>query len=74
MLSPWHWREMASDTDNARGLSMADFCDSLNPRWLFDRRTIQKKEVAAAFYRFAGTPADAPVMVGDIGDTIYDLI
>ncbi len=51
---------------------MAGFCDSLNPLWLYDRRTVQCKEVTASFCRFAKIPADAPVMVGDISDIIYD--
>jgi hypothetical protein len=58
----------------SRRTSIADFCDSLNPSWLHDRRTIQEKEVAAAFYRFTKIPAEAPTMVGDIGDVIHDLI
>ncbi len=74
VLSPWHWREMATDADHARGTSMADFCDSLNAEWLYDRRSVQKKEVAAAFYRFAKVPSDAPVMTGDIGDIVLDMI
>jgi hypothetical protein len=73
-LSPWHWREMARDEDDARGTSVADFCDSLQPAWLYERRTIQKKEVASAFFKFANIPADAPLMWGDISDIIYDLV
>jgi hypothetical protein len=74
VLSPWRWREMATDADHARGTSMANFCDSLNAEWLYDRRSVQKKEVAAAFYRFAKIPSDAPVMTGDIGDIVHDII
>jgi hypothetical protein len=74
VLSPWHWREMARDADHARGTSVADFCDSLSPAWLHDRRTIQKKEVTVAFYRFVKVQADMPVMVGDISEIIHDLI
>src|SRR4029077_12962149 len=51
VLSPWHWRELARDADHARGTSVADFCDSLSSVWLHDRRSIQKREVAAALYR-----------------------
>ncbi|MFZ1009378.1 MAG: hypothetical protein WAN65_21225 [Candidatus Sulfotelmatobacter sp.] len=72
VFSPWHWREMANDRNHDRGKSMADFCDSLNSFWLFDRRSIQKKEVAAAFYQFAKLHAEPPQMVGDIGDIVYD--
>ena len=73
VLSPWHWREMARDADHARGTSVADFCDSLDPVWLYDRRTIQKKEVSSAFFKFANLPTAQPVMLGDIGDIIRDL-
>ncbi len=73
VLSPWHWREMARDADHARGTSVADFSDSLDPVWLYDRRTIQKKEVLSAFFKFANLPTAQPVMLGDIGDIIYDL-
>ena len=73
VLSPWHWREMAQDADHARGTSVANFCDSLGPAWLYDRRSIQRREVAAALYRFANIQAETPVMVGDIREIIYDL-
>jgi hypothetical protein len=74
VLSPWHWPEMARDTNYERGSSVADFCDSLNPAYLYDRRSIQKREAASAFFRSAGIHADAPTTVGDISDIIYDLI
>lgn len=73
VLSPWHGREMARDTDHPRGTSVADFCDSLDPLCLYDRRTIQRKEVSAAFFKFANVPATPPAMLGDIGDIIHDL-
>jgi hypothetical protein len=63
VLSPWHWREMARDADHARGTSVADFCDSLDPVWLYDRRTIQKKEVSSAFFKFANLPTAQPAML-----------
>jgi hypothetical protein len=65
---------MARDADYRRGISVADFCDSLSPSWLYERRTVQRKEVAAAFSRFAKIQVDAPVMVGDISEIIHDLI
>jgi len=74
VLSPWHWREMARDADHERGKSVADFCDSLAPIWLYERRTIQKNEVAAALYRFTRTQAEAPMMVGNVSEVIYDLV
>lgn len=73
VLSSWHWREMARDADHARGTSVADFCDSLHPEWLYDRRTIQKREVSAAFFKFATIPETPPSMLGDVGDIIQDL-
>ncbi len=74
VLSPWHWHEMARDRNHVRGTSMADFCDTLNPAWLYERRSIQKREAAAAFYRFAKIPTETLKVLGDISDVIYDLI
>jgi hypothetical protein len=73
VVSPFHWIEMAEDADVARAEAKAHFVDSLRSRWLFGRRNIQGKEVAAAFFRFAGIPTDAPIMVADAVDVIADL-
>jgi hypothetical protein len=73
VLSPMHWVEAAEDANAARGIDAADFMDSLSPRWMYYRRTIQRKEVADAFFRFARVPSDPPQMMGDIGDIIADL-
>jgi hypothetical protein len=73
VLSPMHWVEAAEDNDAARGTAKADFMDSLQARWLYDRRSIQKREVADAFFRFAGLANDAPPMMGDVADVIADL-
>jgi hypothetical protein len=74
VLSHWHWLEMATDADHARGASMATFCDSLNAAWLYDRLSVQRKEVEAAFYKFANIQSDAPAMIGGIEDIIHDMI
>jgi hypothetical protein len=74
ILSSQHWIEMAEDRDLARGIATADFVDSLRPRWLFTRRSIERKEVGAAFFRFAGVPSDLPEMMGDVRDIIRDLV
>src|SRR5215472_3248805 len=50
VLSTWHWLEMARDTDHVRGLSAVAFADSLSPAWLFERLTIQQREVEDAFF------------------------
>ena len=73
VLSPMHWVEAAEDDDAARGDDKADFMDSLNARWLYDRRGIQRKEVHAAFFRFLGVPTDAPQVVATMRDVIADL-
>jgi hypothetical protein len=73
VLSPMHWVEAAEDNDAARGAAKADFMDSLNAHWLYERRTIQRKEVAAAFFRFLQVPCDPPQMVATVGNVIADL-
>jgi hypothetical protein len=73
VLSPMHWVEAAEDGDAARGAGKADFMDSLNARWLHERRAIQRKEVAAAFFRFLQVPSAPPQMVSTVSDVIADL-
>jgi len=73
VLSPSHWIEAAEDDDAARATAKADFMDSLRPRWLYERRAVQRKEVADAFFRFANIPADGPQMIGAVSDVIADL-
>lgn len=73
VLSPTHWIEAAEDNDDARGIAKADFMDSLRTRWLHNRRSIQRREVADAFFRFAKIPIAAPQMIGDVQAVIADL-
>jgi hypothetical protein len=73
VLSPMHWVDAAEDADQGRGDAKSDFMDSLNPRWLFDRRSVQRKEVTAQFLRFVGIPQGVPQIMGDIADVIFDL-
>jgi len=74
VLSPMHWVEAAEDENPARGTAKADLMDSLQARWLYDRRSIQKREVADAFFRFAGVASGTPPMMGDVADVIADLV
>jgi hypothetical protein len=73
VLSPMHWVEAAEDKDFVRGAAKADFMDSLNARWLFERRAVQQKEVAAAFFRFLNVPNTPPQMIAPVIDVIADL-
>jgi hypothetical protein len=73
VLSPFHWMETAEDTDVGRGEATADFMDALNGQWLRERRNIQRKEVEAAFFRFAKIPSESPQMVVNVTDIIADL-
>lgn len=73
VLSPMHWIEAAEDNDAGRRTAKADFMDSLNAGWLYERRTIQRKEVAAAFFRFLGIPVEPARMVGSASDVISEL-
>lgn len=74
VLSPWHWKEMAEDRMQTRGVSMADFCDSLHSLWLYDRIAIQRKEVSSSLFKFLGIQAEVPSMVGDVRDVFHDLL
>jgi hypothetical protein len=65
-----HWVDAAEDQNIARGYAKADFMDSLQPRWLFDRLSIQRKEVTLRFYQFLGINCDAPQIMGDIADDL----
>jgi hypothetical protein len=73
VLSPMHWVEAAEDNDAARGAAKADFMDSLNAQWLFERRNVQGKEVATSFFRFLQVPCTTPQMIGPVIDVIADL-
>ena len=73
VLLPMHWVDAAEDQDIPRGNAKADFMDSLQPRWLFDRRSIQRQEVASRFYQSLGISCGAPQIMGDIADVIFDL-
>jgi hypothetical protein len=73
VLSPTHWIEADEDNDAARGIVKADFMDSLQSRWLQNRRTIRRREVSYAFFRFARIPIEAPQMIGDVRALIAEL-
>lgn len=73
VLSPFHWVEMAEDADAARGDATADFADSMRTRWFHERRNVQRKEVAKAFFDFARIRSDVPQMVAEATDVIADL-
>jgi hypothetical protein len=74
ILSTWHWLEMARDPDRARGLSVAAFADSLCPGWLFERLTVQQREVEDEFFRsFLGIPHTRLPRLGSLADVLADL-
>src|SRR5260370_3689698 len=62
VLSPMHWIEAAEDPDPVRGAAKADFMDSLLAQWICERRSVQRKEATAAFFRFLKVQADPPRM------------
>lgn len=74
VLSPMHWVEAAEDNDAARAASKSDFMDSLQASWLYERLSIQKKEVASAFFRFLRIQAAQPQMITTVRDVIADLV
>lgn len=73
VLSPFHWVDLAEDTNLARSDSTADFIDSLGARWLRERRNMEGKEVASSFFRFANIPVEEFQMVLNVRDVIADL-
>jgi hypothetical protein len=74
VLSPMHWADAAEDADAARRASKGDFMDAINARWLYERRSIQRKEVADKFFTFANIPHAAPEMIGPLEEVIRDLV
>jgi hypothetical protein len=72
VLSPMHWAEAAEDADPVRGAAKADFMDSLLTRWIYERRSVQRREATAAFFRFLKIPAE-PQVIGSVVDVIADL-
>lgn len=72
VLSPMHWAEAAEDANPVRGAAKADFMDSLLARWIFERRSVQRREVTAAFFRFLKIQA-VPQTIGSVVDVIADL-
>lgn len=73
VLSPMHWVEAAQDKDAARAKSKSDFMDALQAGWLYERLSIQRKEVTNAFVRFLGIPSTPPQMIATVPDVIADL-
>lgn len=73
VLSTWHWLEMARDSNHARGLSVAAFADSLSPAWLFERLTIQRREVEDAFFGFLGIRHQREPRLGGLADVLADM-
>lgn len=62
VLSPWHWVEVARNSNDANLIKLANFADSLDPVWLPERRTVQRLEVEARLEEFLGFPAVPPSM------------
>lgn len=60
VLSPWHWVEAARDKNSARARALAEFMDELKPKWLRDRRDLEKVEVQDAFLKFAKIDYERP--------------
>ncbi|SRR5229473_7266828 len=73
VLSTWHWLEMARDSDQVRGLSVAAFADSLSPAWLFERLNIQRREVEEAFLQFMGIALTRAPRLGSLAEVLADL-
>ncbi len=73
VLSPWHWVEMAMGKNTAASLALADYAESLEPLWVRERRTLQKNEVAAAFFAWLGMPYTKPTSLASRAEVIADI-
>lgn len=52
VVSSWHLIETANTANLKNALELANFIDSLQPKWLLERRDIQKLDVEEDFCRF----------------------
>jgi hypothetical protein len=52
VVASWHLIETARTSSLANAEELANFIDSLNPSWLFERRNIQKLDIEDDFYKF----------------------
>jgi hypothetical protein len=52
VVSSWHLIETANTANVNSATRLADFIDSLDPAWIFERRDLQKLDVQEDFYRF----------------------
>ena len=52
VVSSWHLIETAHTTNVANAVELAEFIDSLNPLWLYERRNLQIMDVGDDFFRF----------------------
>jgi hypothetical protein len=52
VVSSWHLIETANTANINSATRLADFIDSLDPAWIFERRDLQKLDVREDFYRF----------------------
>ena len=54
VVSSWHLIETAHTSNLALATELADFIDSLNPSWIFERRDIQKLDIEEDLWKFLG--------------------
>jgi hypothetical protein len=58
VVSTWHLIETAQTTNVNSATRLADFIDTLMPRWIHERRALQKMAVKHDFYRFCNIQSD----------------
>ncbi len=54
VVSSWHLLETSRTTNLDNAIELAEFMESLNPKWLYERLNIQKLEVEDDFLKFLG--------------------
>ena len=64
VVSSWHLVETANTTKLENALKLADFIDSLKPKWLLEKYDLTRLEVHEDFFRFAKLDYEAQERVG----------
>jgi hypothetical protein len=72
VLSRWHHVEMARDEDEYRAYSVADFVDSLEPKWLYDRRSLHLRELKTQLFN-SGIWYEIGPPMGTLREMLADL-
>ena len=73
VLSAYQWVETARGNNPGAGLALAEFADSIQPKWIHERRVLQRHEVEAAFFIWCGIPYQLPSPLGTLTEVVAKL-